>query len=59
MSPGDDQRDGSAHGSRLQKVATLKDDTGQVVASSKFIEIHFDKDGKVIRVGDQFGLGRL
>jgi len=42
-----------------QKVATLKDDTGQVVASSKFIEIHFDKDGKVIRVGDQFGLGRL
>ena len=38
-------------------VATLKDENGQPTESSKFIEIHF-RDGKVVRVGDQFGLGR-
>jgi hypothetical protein len=38
-------------------VATLKDDTGQPVCGSKFIEVHF-RDGKVVRMGDQFGLGR-
>ena len=41
-----------------QIVTTLKDDTGQPVAGSKFIEVHL-RDGKVVRVGDQFGLGRL
>jgi hypothetical protein len=38
-------------------VATLRDDKGDPVCGSKFIEIHF-RDGKVIRMGDQFGLGR-
>ena len=38
-------------------VATLKDEHGQPVSGSKFIEVVF-KDGKVVRVGDQFGLGR-
>lgn len=38
-------------------VATLKDETGKPVASSKFIEVHF-RDGKVTAVGDQFGLER-
>jgi DNA-binding beta-propeller fold protein YncE len=45
---------------RAKKViTTLKDDGGKIVASSKFIEIHLDKDGKVVRMGDQFGLGRV
>jgi hypothetical protein len=38
-------------------VATLKDENGNVVCGSKFIEIHF-RDGKVVNMGDQFGLGR-
>jgi DNA-binding beta-propeller fold protein YncE len=38
-------------------VATLKDENGNPVCSSKSIEVDF-KDGKVVRVGDQFGLGR-
>ena len=40
-----------------QIVATLKDESGKAVSSSKFIEVHL-QDGKVTRVGDQFGLGR-
>ena len=44
---------------RTKKViATLKDEKGQPFASSKFIEVHL-RDGKVVRVGDQFGLGRV
>ncbi|MBI2947141.1 MAG: hypothetical protein HYY23_05810 [Verrucomicrobia bacterium] len=39
-------------------VATLKDENGQSFASSKFIEVHM-RNGKVVRVGDQFGLGRV
>ncbi|MBM3839860.1 MAG: hypothetical protein FJ398_18185 [Verrucomicrobia bacterium] len=39
-------------------VATLKDENGQPFASSKFIEVHL-RNGKVVRVGDQFGLGRV
>jgi hypothetical protein len=39
-------------------VATLKDDNAQPFASSKFIEVQM-RDGKVVRVGDQFGLGRV
>jgi DNA-binding beta-propeller fold protein YncE len=39
-------------------VATLKDETGKPVCGSKFIEVHF-RDGKVVAMGDQFGLGRL
>jgi outer membrane protein assembly factor BamB len=38
-------------------VATLRDETGQAVASSKFIEVHF-RDGKVVAMGNEFGLGR-
>jgi DNA-binding beta-propeller fold protein YncE len=38
-------------------VATLKDDQGKPVSGSKYIEIHF-RDGKVVAMGDQFGLGR-
>ena len=38
-------------------VATLKDESGQTVTGSKFIEVHF-REGKVVQVGDQFGLGR-
>ena len=40
-------------------VATLKGIDGKgVIMSSKLIEIHF-KDGKPIRAGDQFGIGRV
>ena len=38
-------------------VATLKDEQGNPISGSKFIEIHF-RDGKVVAMGDQFGLGR-
>lgn len=40
-----------------QLVATLKDENGKPFGSSKFFEIRF-KNGKVVEVGDQFGLGR-
>ena len=40
-----------------QLVATLKDETGKPVSSSKFIEVHF-RDGKVVGMGNEFGLGR-
>jgi hypothetical protein len=38
-------------------VAEWKDDKGGRIRSSKFIEVHL-KDGKVLRIGDQFGVGR-
>lgn len=38
-------------------VATLQDETGKPVSSSKYIEIHF-RDGKVVEMGNEFGLGR-
>lgn len=40
-----------------ERVAILKDETGKPVSGSKFIEVHF-KNGKVVRVGNEFGLGR-
>ena len=40
-----------------QRVATLRDENGKPVSSSKFIEVHF-RDGKVVEVGNEFGLGR-
>jgi hypothetical protein len=40
-----------------QLAATLKDETGKPVGSSKFLEIHF-RDGKVVEMGNEFGLGR-
>jgi len=38
-------------------VGTFKDEQGNPVASSKFIEVHFS-GGKVVQVGNEFGLGR-
>ncbi|MBI4601288.1 MAG: hypothetical protein HY721_04925 [Planctomycetes bacterium] len=38
-------------------VATLKDEKGVPVSGSKFIEVHF-RDGKVVAMGNEFGLGR-
>ena len=38
-------------------VATLKDENGKPVCGSKLIEVHL-RDGKVVDMGDQFGLGR-
>jgi len=38
-------------------VATLTDENGKPVCGSKFLEVHF-RDGKVVEMGDQFGLGR-
>jgi hypothetical protein len=38
-------------------VATLKDESGKPISSSKFIEVHM-RDGKVVEMGHEFGLGR-
>ena len=38
-------------------VATLKDENGRPVSGSKYIEVHF-RDGKVVAMGNEFGLGR-
>ncbi len=38
-------------------VATLRDENGNPVSGSKYIEVHF-QDGKVVAVGNEFGLGR-
>jgi hypothetical protein len=38
-------------------VATLKDENGRPVSGSKFIEVHF-RNGKVIQMSNEFGLGR-
>ena len=38
-------------------VATLKDENGKLVSSSKFIEVHME-DGKVVAMSSEFGLGR-
>jgi DNA-binding beta-propeller fold protein YncE len=40
-----------------ERVALLKDQDEKLFASSKFFEVHF-RDGKVVRVGNEFGLGR-
>lgn len=40
-----------------ERVGLLKDDQGQLFASSKFFEVHF-RDRKVVQVGNEFGLGR-
>jgi hypothetical protein len=40
-----------------QIVATLRDESGEPVSSSKYFEAVF-QDGKLTRVGDQFGVGR-
>ena len=38
-------------------VATLRDENGRPVSASKYIEVHF-RDGKVVAMGNEFGLGR-
>jgi hypothetical protein len=38
-------------------VTTLKDENSNPVSGSKYIEIHF-RDGKVVEMGHEFGLGR-
>ncbi len=38
-------------------IATLKDEHGTPVSGSKYFEVHF-RDGKVVEVGSEFGLGR-
>ena len=38
-------------------VATLQDESGARVSGSKFVEVHL-REGKVVAMGDQFGLGR-
>jgi DNA-binding beta-propeller fold protein YncE len=41
-------------------IGGLKDETGAAVASEKMVEIQFDRStNKVVRTGDQFGLGRV
>lgn len=40
-----------------QIVATLKDERGELVSGSKFFEAVF-RGGKLVQVGDQFGVGR-
>ena len=43
---------------RSKKLATtLKDEAGKPVSSSKYIEVHF-RNGKVVAMGHEFGLGR-
>lgn len=39
-------------------VTALTDETGREVGSEKVVEIHF-RDGRPVRTGDQFGLGRV
>jgi hypothetical protein len=40
-----------------KQIATLRDETGKPVASSKLIEVQM-RNGKVERMGSEFGLGR-
>jgi len=39
-----------------QKIAMLKDENGKLFASSKLLEVQM-RDGKVIRIGNEFGIG--
>ncbi len=39
-------------------VAQLTDEEGRAVQSEKMIEVHL-QDGKPVRIGDQFGIGRV
>lgn len=40
-----------------KQIATLRDEKGKPFGSSKLIEVHI-RDGKVVRVGSEFGIGR-
>jgi hypothetical protein len=39
-------------------VGYLKDENGAIVQSEKMVEAHL-VDGRIVKVGDQFGLGRV
>ncbi len=41
-----------------QIVAQLTDEQGRAVQSEKMIEVHL-QDGKPVRLGNQFGIGRV
>ena len=41
-----------------QKIATLKDENGKPFASPKLLEVQM-RDGKVVRIGNEFGIGRV
>ena len=40
-----------------RRITLLRDGENKPVSSSKFIEVHF-RDGKVVKMGNEFGLGR-
>jgi DNA-binding beta-propeller fold protein YncE len=40
-----------------KRITVLTDENARLFASSKFFEVHF-RDGKVVQVGNEFGLGR-
>jgi DNA-binding beta-propeller fold protein YncE len=40
-------------------LTVFKDEKGKEVSSSKYVEVVFDEKGKVTRVGDRFGVGRV
>jgi len=40
-----------------EMMSIFKDEFNNTVSSEKMVEIHID-DGKAIRAGDQFGIGR-
>ena len=40
-----------------KQIATLRDENGKPFGSSKLIEAQM-RDGKVVRVGSEFGIGR-
>jgi hypothetical protein len=40
-----------------KQIVTLRDENGKPFGSSKLIEVHM-RDGKVVRVGSEFGIGR-
>ena len=40
-----------------KRVGVFRDENGRPFASSKFIEVHF-RDGKVVTMGNEYGLGR-
>jgi sugar lactone lactonase YvrE len=39
-------------------ITALKDEKGREVGSEKMLELQFDAAGKLLRTGDQFGIGR-
>jgi hypothetical protein len=42
-----------------QIVGQLRDEHGVAIKSEKMVEVHFAPDGNILKVGDQFGIGRV